>query len=140
MKVQGAISIHRTQFNQGPDVMTLVLRDETSRINFVEVSMSLEDFALAVTGLACIPCEIEVTELEHVGMRKETALHEFPLACPIYDADIKELARQEAVRTCPAGWLPGSSFDSRDSFFTRGEQTWARCQIRRYVPVEGTVE
>lgn len=140
MKVQGAISIHRTQSNMGPDVMTLVLRDDTSRINFAEVSMTLEAFALAVTGLAGVPCEIEVDGLEHVGLRKETASHEFPIPCAMFDANRTELARQEARRTCPTGWTPSDYFDSRYSFFTKGDQTWARCQIRRYVPVEGAVE
>ena len=140
MKIAGAISIHRTQNSMGPDVMHLVLRDDTSRINFAEVSMTLEAFALAVTGLAGVPCEIEVDGLEYVGMRKETASHEFPIPCNVYDANRNELARQEARRTCPAGWIPGDYFNSQDSFFTRGEQTWARCTIRRYVAKEGAAK
>ncbi len=139
MKLTGAISIHRTQSNHGPDVITLVLRDDASRINFAEVTMSLEAFALAVTGLACQPCEIEAEGLEYVGMTKETKSHEFVLSCSLYDADIKELARYEAHRTCPEGWTASDSFSSRDSFFKKGAQTWARCTIRRYVPVEGPV-
>lgn len=140
MKITGAISIHRTQSNRDPDVITLVLRDETSRINFVEVKMSLEAFALAVTGLAYQPCEIETDGLEHVGMVKETRSHEFRLGCEVYDSDLKQLAIQEARRTCPKGWLLSDSFSSQDSFFRKGEQTWARCTIRRYVAKEGAGE
>jgi len=140
MKVHGAVSIHRTQSNQGPDVMNLVLRDDNSRTNFAEVSMTLEAFALAVTGLGCQPCEIEVDGLERVGMVKETRTHEFVLGCEVYDQGCKALAWQEAQRTCPEGWTPCNSFNSHSSFFTKGDQTWARCTIRRYVAQEGAGE
>lgn len=71
-RVNGKITISRWHGNQEPrDGITIEVTDETSGIRFLEVGMTLEAFAQAVTGLSHQPCEIELRGIENVGKVRE---------------------------------------------------------------------
>lgn len=65
-KIQCSVTISRNSH----DEITITIRDQASRINFVSATMTPDAFALAVTGLAEQPATAEVFGLEHVGKRK----------------------------------------------------------------------
>lgn len=60
---KGNISITRSSNN----MINVRLRDKVSRTEFVDVQMTLEDFALAVTGLAEVDAVGDVRGLDKVG-------------------------------------------------------------------------
>lgn len=57
----GKVTISRTSSNVDGDCVTITLIDESSSCQLVEVSMSMEAFGLAVTGLSRVECEYLLT-------------------------------------------------------------------------------
>lgn len=135
MKIEGGISISRQSSNQGPDYISIRLRDNDAAAEFAQVRLTLEQFAQAVTGLTIGDCEIEVNGLDRVGRRMETAIHTFPM--PRQKPCDKEVAAAGAKETCPEGWTPDTYFGSQSSFFRQDGVPWARCTIRRWVEKDG---
>jgi hypothetical protein len=45
----------------------------------------------------------------------------------------KQQAINTVMNTCPESWEPDTSFSSQGSFFTKGEEKWAKTTIRRWV-------
>jgi hypothetical protein len=65
--MQGKISIIRNSNN----TIKIELEDELSSARFLDIEMTPENFALAVTNLSCIDCEYEVRALSVIGKRLE---------------------------------------------------------------------
>ena len=128
--MQGQLTISR-QTGDGERI-SIRIRDERAGIEFVELTLTLEQYAQAISGLSCVPCEVEVQGLENVGKRLEVDTLEFPLGSSEYGDKRKEVAAKLAAETCPAGWTPDLHFGSQNSFFQRDGETWARCTIRRW--------
>lgn len=69
---KGQITISRPQFGNEEEVIRIVVRDEGSRTQFLEIDMTPEQFALALTGLSERPCKIEPFRLDTVGKIRES--------------------------------------------------------------------
>jgi hypothetical protein len=69
-KLSGRISISRISDLHG-EFIRIALEDETSGVPFLEVGMSLENMAQAVTGRGYVPCEFVLRGTELLGLRKE---------------------------------------------------------------------
>jgi hypothetical protein len=54
------------------DQVTIRIQDVNSHVEFVEVNLSLDQFALMITGLSHIECTGSVRKLEAVGKTKIT--------------------------------------------------------------------
>ena len=127
--MQGQLTISR-QTGDGERI-SIRIRDERAGIEFVELTLTLEQYAQAISGLSCVPCEVAVQGLENVGKRLETDELVFPIGFPEYGRQ-KEVAAKRAAEWCPAGWVPNLHFGSQNSFFQLDGETWARCSIRRW--------
>lgn len=67
----GKLTISRIQSNFEPyDLMRIELHDVTSGVLVTSVTVTMSNFALAITGLACVPCEFDFHP-EQVGKRLE---------------------------------------------------------------------
>lgn len=66
MKFNGDISISR----DSRDRINIRIEDDVSGIRFLDVNMSLQDFAFAVTGLSNQPITGELRGLEYLGKKK----------------------------------------------------------------------
>ena len=66
MNFKGNISISRDSRNN----INIRLRDKVSRTEFVDVCMSLENYAMLITGLAEVEVVGEVRGLETVGKKR----------------------------------------------------------------------
>lgn len=53
--IEGRVTISRSQSNLSDDYITMKVRYESKEI---EATMTLEDFALAITGLGRVPAQI----------------------------------------------------------------------------------
>lgn len=71
MRLPGKISINRTSSNQRDDYMTITVEDADSSTNFCTLEMSLHDFAMALTGMGCVGCDLDVIGIERVGLTME---------------------------------------------------------------------
>lgn len=69
--LKGNLTITKT--SRGTVALAIV--DENSHCTFVRMELSKVEFAEALFGLACRPGEMEVSNLEHVGLYKEHREH-----------------------------------------------------------------
>lgn len=77
MKLKGKISFTRPSRGGDVDqVVSIQIQDCASRINFLEIDVPLEQFALAVTGLSAQACDLTVRGLNRVGTKKVTESRE----------------------------------------------------------------
>ena len=135
MKLKGKLTISRQQGGGKDDRICISIVDEDAAVEFVEAELTLEQYALAITGLGRVECDVEVRGLDKVGKRMELDTLIFPLkiADDDYGTGRKAHATKRAKEACPAGWVPDCYFNSQGSFFQRDGETWARCSIRRWV-------
>jgi hypothetical protein len=66
MKIKAKITISKNS----NDEIHIRVKDSASNIEFVDVGMSLADFAAAITGLAMVDAVADVRGLDNVGKRK----------------------------------------------------------------------
>lgn len=68
MKLYGAITISRVSCNNPErEYMRIHLQDVASRTTAIDIEMSMEDFALALTGMGKVDCEFEIDPLAPIG-------------------------------------------------------------------------
>lgn len=67
---EGKISIGRVHSNNG-EWVEITIKDETSLVEFLEVKVSLENFAKLITGLSYIDCNFQTRGLNLVGKQRE---------------------------------------------------------------------
>ena len=133
MKIEVALTISKVTCSHGENYISLRIEDLTSRIEFVEVQVKLQDFSEILTGLGHVSCSAEVHNLENVGKFYEHKQIEFPLPGLGAYANNREEAITESEKHCPEGWECSSYFGSQNSFFFKDSKTWARCSIYRWV-------
>lgn len=132
MSLQGKITISRVGLAEN-DQIEITIKDKDACVEFVTASLSLEDFAQAITGISFTDCTFEVRGLDIVGKKMEMKRMEFQLDDEIEWKDRKAVAFDTAKAICEEGWTPDSYFGGQDSFFKKDNKQWARCIIRRWV-------
>jgi len=111
--------------------ISIRIEDTASLIEFIDASISCEQFAEAITGLSSRPMDAEVRGLEYIG---KTRIREpRKIICPIetYDRGIlqswlKENAKEE-------GWLIDSYLGSQSSVARDGDKTILNYCVHKYV-------
>lgn len=68
---QGSITISRVTSSHGDPYIQVSVQDETSRHQFIELTMSMEAFAMAVTGMGAQPLTFDLRGVGYVGKRRE---------------------------------------------------------------------
>lgn len=73
MKLEGKITISRPSSGQDrPEYVRIAIRDNTSRMEFLEVEIDMAEFALALTGLSEQCCVLRTHRLDAVGKVRES--------------------------------------------------------------------
>lgn len=73
MKLEGRITISRpSSSDDRPEYVRIAIRDEVSRMTFLEVEVDMADFALALTGASEQSCVIKPHRLNTVGKVRES--------------------------------------------------------------------
>ena len=96
MKLAGNVSIGRSQGPDGNSVRIEVM-DERSRVTFLTLSLTMEQYAEAITGLSHRPCEMEVRGLDLVGMVSEYKTVD--IAFPYVSGEGRALTKIRAAET-----------------------------------------
>jgi len=125
------ITIGRIQgFDSG--YVRITVTDADAGIEFLDLRLTLNNFAEALTGLGNTECEITLRGLENLGKRKERDSIEFPMPDCQY-SDKKVVAAAEARKATPEGWIASDYFNSQDSFFRKDGQEYGRTSISRWI-------
>ena len=90
--MKGKITISRTTGRKTENTIRIRIEDDSSSITFLETEMSLEDFALALTGQGYIDCNFELQGIQNVGMILETKTELVSLANPFIATGEERLA------------------------------------------------
>ena len=114
MKLNLKLSINRPS-NGG---ISIRIGDELSGIEFIDANISLEEFAEAVTGLACRPMTAEVRGLEFVGKKRVTENRS--IVCPLDTYDKKVLEQWLVDNAQEEGWMV-NTYLGRQSSVCRDE-------------------
>lgn len=112
MKIKGSVSISRNS----RDEVNIRIHDAASGTEFVDVSLSLENYALLITGLSRVDCQGEVRGFDKVGKNK---IHETrSVVCPVGGYD-KKVFQEWLVDNCQeAGWELNTYLGSQNSLTT----------------------
>lgn len=125
----------RVQINYDRDNGNIILRitnRDATLIPFVEVTLSSEQFCLALSGMALVETvKMEVKGLELVGKKQITKPFVFEMDKK--DWYNKERAKLKAFALCPDGWVPDVHFSSQDSFVEKDGKHFGRTIIRKWV-------
>lgn len=89
--MKGQITISRTTSSKTGNTIRISIEDDSSSVTFLEVLMSLEDFALALTGQGYIDCNFELQGIQNVGKIRETKTELVSLANPFRATDEERL-------------------------------------------------
>lgn len=131
-KTKGKITISRTASNTCDDYISITITDDKSSKRVLEAKLDLRSFANCITGFAAQHCDLTVYDVfDKVGKTIETDFIEFPM--PEDFQHDKEVAKVQAEKHCPEGWVPDKSFNSQNSFFQIDGKSYARTTIRRWV-------
>lgn len=123
------------------DGLKIELYDHESNITFAKIVLDPKQVVTAFSRLGYVECSIELSNLDYVNKKMEYKKIEFKLPKFATWDQIKIVAEKEAIKVCPKGWKPDLYFGSKDSFFFKTnrndkQENWARCIIRRWVPIE----
>ncbi len=145
MNLKGSVTITRVRSNQEDDFIEVRLEDKRSGITFATAKMTLADFALAVTSLGFVKCDLEVYGLDRVGMVRENKTEQV-FVPQTYHRD-RELAQKAISKFEVDGWS-GRVEDAMNTHRrVHGKQApkgkngeWYNVHFTRHVPFDGTRE
>lgn len=95
------------------DGVRIYLRDDTSRIIFVEAELTLEDYALLITGLSEVEANATYRDLSNVGKKKIIEKRSIETPFESYDRD--KLERWLIDNCQEHGWFLNSYLRSQSS-------------------------
>lgn len=134
---KGKITISRISSNQENYLPIKITIDDVDAVTqFLEIEMSLENFAECLTGLAARPCEFKTRGLQNIGKKREMA--DFTIELPegtINRRNSEEVATERAEKLCPDGWIVSTYFNSQSSFYRENGKEYARTNIFRWIDV-----
>ena len=70
--MEGTLTISRVHNSKTGEFMAIRVTDSVSGVQLLDLAVSMEAFALAVTGMGSQPCTYEVRGIEFLGKHRET--------------------------------------------------------------------
>ena len=117
----GKLTISRVSFSTRLDAIHIRLQDCKSSIEFVEIEISLKEFANAITGFACRPVKFTLRNVENVSKKFE---HKTVKICVPIGIDITpELATVNIISADPDLLTWGYEFSDFKNHHNRSPHT-----------------
>ncbi len=126
----GKLTISR----RSDDRIFIQIRDEASRNKFLEVEVSPEMLAMALTGLSEVECSFGVCGLDVVGMQRQTERRR--AVCPLKTYDRDQLRTWLRENCAEDGWHIDAYLGSQGDVSYTDDGTILRFSVYRYVPRE----
>lgn len=134
--IPGKISISRITSNiEEVDYLTLQLKDESSRVRFLEVRIPFTSFVMALTGMMEEPITFYLYHTEHIGKVRETKEETVLVPRHTY-ADRETIARLALEPYEVDGWvgyLPDALNHTHRTVERAPEGNRMRVSFHRYV-------
>jgi len=127
MHINARISISRCS----NDTITVTLTDDASNIQFVDMSMSMIDYANLITGLSHVRITGEVRGLEHVG--KLRVREPRRVVCPLDTYDQSTLREWLVTTQAEEGWTIDAYLGSQSSITSHEGQRVLNYAVYKYV-------
>lgn len=127
-KFKGSVTISRNS----SDEVNIRIHDSASGLEFVDIQMTLENYAMLITGLSRVEAIGEVRGLDKVGKRRVN--EQRSVVCPIGGYD-KKVFQQWLIDNCQEeGWELDSYLGSQNSLGLndKGERV-LNYSVRKYV-------
>ena len=113
--------------------LSLEIADKNAAIKFLELELPPLETCQVLSRLSCVPCSLEITDLDKIGKKMEHTKFTFEMEDSGYtDTDMEERAYKKALEVCPKGWQPDNSFNSQSSFSRKEGKLYATCTIRKW--------
>lgn len=126
--MKGEVTISRNS----NDFVVISIHDEASGTRFVDLELSLENFAMAITGLARVSGEMKVRGLGHVGMK--LVIENRAAKCPDLGLG-KEPYQEWLLSNCAEeGWEIDTCLGSQGSISRNGKWVTLNYSVRKYLP------
>jgi hypothetical protein len=130
--LEGQISISRPSGgDRDGEYVSITLKDNKSRIEFLRVEVDLARFAEALTGLSCVPVTLNVRSLDLVGRTRITEPAKFTLTRAYLKEKGVESYDKKALRELMvqdpdgifqrAGWTLDTYLGSQNSITYEGQ-------------------
>jgi citrate lyase gamma subunit len=113
------------------DMVRIRFEDQASGIEFAIVSMSVEAFGYAITGLSEQDAALEVRGLEHVGKTRVTERRQ--IECPLNAYDRSELSKWLMDHAKEDGWFVNTYLGSQSSVCRQDGKTILNYTVTKYV-------
>ena len=127
MNIPAKLTISR---NSNDEVAVQIV-DALSGARFVDLRLTLEEFAMAITGCAFVPCSGEVRGLDVVG--KQKVIEPRTAICP-KSTHTREELEQWLVKHCQEeGWTIDPYLHSQHSVSHQGGGATLRYSVFKYV-------
>ena len=133
-KLIGNISICRASDNR----VYIKIEDKNSHIQFVDASMSLEDFASAIIGMGMQKLDMEVRGLKNVGKVRVTEKRS--IQCPLNTYDKNELKEWLVDNAQEQGWIINTYLGSQNSISRVNNITVLKYSVNKFVEPSNELE
>ncbi len=136
MKTTGKIIIGRPTLGTGEEIMRIELRDDNSKGVFAELTMTLPDFAKALTGQAHMPFTAKYKNLDVVG--KERIRENRSVEQPEHLGHKADLEQWLLDNCKEPGWIIDPYLGSQSSKTYVNGKTFLNYAVYKYVePTDG---
>lgn len=134
MSVPCQITISRPH-GGGKDVVNIALYDPNAAVQFIDLEMSLANFAEALLGLGHVDCDVELRGAERVGKIRETRPLEFTFEHDRNSGarDARDKAKDICQQYADEGWFAATYFGSKGAVQQSGDTVLARTSQYRWV-------
>jgi|JI6StandDraft_1071083.scaffolds.fasta_scaffold27640_4 hypothetical protein len=116
---------------------TIELRDSTAGVCFAKVTLTPEQLSSMLSRLSNTECECEVFGLDKVGKTQERKDFVFEIEETMRSSEKSKYLFAKAtdvlISSGMEDWKSDSYFGSKDSFFSKDGNHYARTTIRRWV-------
>lgn len=114
---------------------SITVEDSKSGMRILELILTPQQLSEALSRLSNTRCqaEIYVDSAHKWGKKLETKKYEFSIGNPGITEDREKLAISILDKTDLGEWEYDSYLRSRDSFFQKDGEQWARVMLRRWV-------
>lgn len=113
------------------DRVNIRIQDCASRIQFVELSLSVEDYGYLITGLSNQEAEMEVRGLENVGKRSVTEPR--VILCPVKSYSKEVLQQWLLDYAQEEGWTIDTYLGSQGSITHKEDGVLLSYRVYKYV-------
>jgi len=136
--MKGKISVSRISYSNRNSV-GIEIKDDNSRIKFLDIEMSCENFGKLLSGMSYIECDFEIKDINKVGMKKivEEMIFEMP---DYYEYENRKFIAYNIVKNGievkNQGWEINDSLNSKDSFYEEDGIEYCKMRIAKWVDID----